>query len=151
MSQAWFPSLLVVAVALGLVLGLGAYTFVYAKGFSYLTDRPEACANCHVMRPRYDAWMKSSHHAVAVCNDCHTPAGLWPKYRTKMINGWHHSYAFTTGDFPDPIRIKPASRAITEQACRKCHEDMVQAMLARTGVDEATSCIRCHEGVGHME
>jgi hypothetical protein len=25
------------------------YTFVYAKGYSYLTNDPGACANCHIM------------------------------------------------------------------------------------------------------
>jgi cytochrome c nitrite reductase small subunit len=34
----------------GLFLGLGAYTFLYAKGYSYLTNNPAACANCHVMQ-----------------------------------------------------------------------------------------------------
>lgn len=37
-------------VMAGLVLGLGFYTFVYAKGYSYLSDRSEACTNCHVMQ-----------------------------------------------------------------------------------------------------
>ena len=34
----------------GVTLGLGAYTFVYARGYSYFSNDPEACANCHVMR-----------------------------------------------------------------------------------------------------
>ena len=50
---------------LGVAVGLAAYTFVYAKGYSYLTNNPAACANCHVMQAQYDAWMKSSHHSVA--------------------------------------------------------------------------------------
>ncbi len=49
------------------MIGLGTYTFLYAKGYSYLTNNPEACANCHVMHP-YEAWLKSSHHSVASCN-----------------------------------------------------------------------------------
>src|SRR5688572_30492436 len=61
------------AVAVGLALGLGAFTFVYARGASYLTNDPEACGNCHIMREHLGAWVKSSHHAVATCNDCHTP------------------------------------------------------------------------------
>src|SRR6266446_5493121 len=60
-------------IVLGLGLGIGGYTFLYAKGWSYLTNDPAACANCHVMREHYDAWIKSSHRAVATCNDCHTP------------------------------------------------------------------------------
>ncbi len=33
------------AALLGAALGLGLYTFVYAKGYSYLTNNPQACAN----------------------------------------------------------------------------------------------------------
>ncbi len=94
------------SVAIGAGAGLGAYTFIYAKGDSYLTDDPGACANCHVMQGYYDAWVKSSHHVAAVCNDCHTPPGLVGKYATKASNGFWHSFAFTTGRFPDPLRIK---------------------------------------------
>jgi cytochrome c nitrite reductase small subunit len=37
-------------MAVGVVIGLGGYTFLYARGASYLTDHPAACANCHIMR-----------------------------------------------------------------------------------------------------
>ncbi|MGH7473570.1 MAG: NapC/NirT family cytochrome c, partial [Candidatus Methylomirabilales bacterium] len=57
---------LVIGTAIGLAVGIGAYTFVYAKGASYLTNDPAACANCHIMREHYDGWSKSSHRAVAV-------------------------------------------------------------------------------------
>jgi cytochrome c nitrite reductase small subunit len=40
---------LLAAVILGVAVGLAAYTFIYAKGYSYLTNNPAACANCHVM------------------------------------------------------------------------------------------------------
>ena len=134
----------------GLAAGLGIYTFVYAKGGSYLTNDPAACANCHVMQEYYDGWLKSSHRAVAVCNDCHTPHALLPKYATKASNGYHHSFAFTSRRFPDVLRIKPHNLAITEHACRRCHADVVEAI----DTPEAThggevSCVRCHAGVGH--
>jgi cytochrome c nitrite reductase small subunit len=73
----------VLAGILGCTLGLGGYTFVYAKGFSYLTNDPEACANCHTMREQFDGGTRSSHRAAAVCNDCHTPPGAIRKYVTK--------------------------------------------------------------------
>ena len=38
---------LVVGASLGVIAGIGGYTFVYAKGASYLTNDPAACANCH--------------------------------------------------------------------------------------------------------
>lgn len=141
--------LLALAGLLGVAAGVGGYTFVYAKGGSYMTDDPRACANCHVMNEQFSGWVKSSHRAVAVCNDCHTPAGFLPKYMTKAKNGWHHSKAFTSGNFPDPIRITPGNLAITEQACRKCHQEIVSAI---EGPHVGTlSCVRCHTSVGHLE
>jgi len=136
-------------VAAGLALGFGAYTFVYAKGYSYLTNDPAACANCHVMTEYYDGWMKSSHRAVAVCNDCHTPTGVVGKYSTKASNGFWHSFAFTTGEFPDPLRIKPHNREIAEQTCQKCHLEIVQAIEGPHAVTTQLGCIRCHGAVGH--
>jgi cytochrome c nitrite reductase small subunit len=143
--------LIVLAAALGIAVGVGAYTFVYAKGASYLTNDPAACANCHIMGEHYSGWLKSSHRAVAVCNDCHTPAGFVPKYLTKASNGFWHSFAFTTGRHPDPLRITPRNRAVTEHACRKCHEEIVEAIEAHTPREsDEISCVRCHRTVGHL-
>ena len=64
---------LVLGTLWGVLLGVGIFTFGYAKGGSYLTDDPAACANCHVMQDHFDSWQKSSHKNVAVCNDCHLP------------------------------------------------------------------------------
>ncbi len=136
----------------GLTAGIGGFTFIYADGASYLGRDPAACANCHVMRPQYDGWLKSSHRAVATCNDCHTPHDPLGKYATKALNGFNHSTAFTTGRFHEPIRIHARNRAIAEAACRHCHGDIVQAMdgNGHHGGD-ALSCVRCHGSVGHSE
>ena len=165
-------------VAIGLALGLGAFTFVYARGASYLTNDPEACGNCHIMRDHLAAWFKSSHHAVATCNDCHTPHNLVGKYVTKASNGFWHSFYFTTGRFPDPLRITEGNRAVTEETCRYCHGAIVAAVdppprhatsgrqeesaghppttglaavapVPGTNADEL-SCVRCHRYVGHL-
>jgi cytochrome c nitrite reductase small subunit len=142
---------LLVAATLGTLIAVGGYTFIYAKGYSYLTNDPAACANCHVMENHYRAWVKSSHRAVAVCNDCHTPPGLIPKYTTKAINGFNHSLAFTTGRFPEPMRITPRNNRVTEKACRKCHEEIVSAIEGANPETNRLSCIRCHSTVGHLE
>ena len=139
----------VLGIAVGLAIGIGGYTFLYAKGSSYLTNDPSACANCHIMQDYYDAWIKSSHRSVAVCNDCHTPNGFVAKYATKASNGFWHSFAFTSGRFPDPLRIKPHNREITEQACRKCHSEIVDAIETPQEDSPQLSCIRCHSSVGH--
>lgn len=138
-------------VAIGLALGIGAYTFVYARGASYLTDDPAACANCHVMDEQYSGWIKSSHRSAAVCNDCHTPSGIVAKYATKASNGFWHSYAFTTGDFPDPIQIKPRNREVANDACRKCHAELTLAMEGPHGNHDRILCVSCHRSVGHLD
>jgi len=140
---------IVLGVAVGLTVGIGGYTFIYAKGYAYLSDIPSACANCHVMNEQYDGWVKSSHHAVATCNDCHTPPGLVAKYATKASHGFWHSYYFTTDTFHEPIRISPGSAEVTEAACRRCHADVIEAIDAgHPGAD--LSCVRCHQSVGHL-
>ena len=167
----------VAAGVAGVAAGLGAYTFVYAKGASYLTTDPAACANCHVMQEHFEAWERSSHRAVATCADCHMPHEFVGKYMAKASNGFWHSLAFTTGRFPDPLQIKPHNRAITENACRSCHASIVDAIDPvgsdapigiRRGVagtpasdrpqihdgavdsGDRESCIRCHTYVGHQ-
>ena len=140
----------IAAVALGAAIGLGGYTFVYAKGASYLTNDPTACANCHVMREHLEAWEKSSHRHVAVCNDCHTPHNLAGKYTVKASNGFWHSFAFTSGKFPDPLRIKPGNRGVAEDQCRRCHAPIVTAMDGVHRPDDKAACLHCHRDVGHM-
>ncbi|MGB9604144.1 MAG: NapC/NirT family cytochrome c [Verrucomicrobiia bacterium] len=94
--------------------------------------------------------MKSSHRLVATCNDCHTPSGIINKYLTKAENGFWHSYAFTTGRFDDPIKIKPRNREVVEQACRKCHSEIISAMdTGYHNKDWRVSCVKCHHDVGH--
>ena len=133
----------------GAIAGVGLFTFSYAEGTSYLTNNPEACANCHVMREYYDGWVRGGHAHVAVCNDCHTPHdNIAAKYAVKAINGFRHSYAFTTGAFEEPIRIVPFDRDITQHACLSCHGDLTYS-ISHPGSRDPTDCLTCHAGVGH--
>ncbi len=141
------------AILIGLLAGIGLFTFGYARGASYLTNDPNACANCHVMRENHESWMKSSHGKVAVCNDCHTPPGFVAKYYTKALNGFFHSLAFTTQRFPEQIQITDRNFRVTEKACLKCHEevvDQIRGARAHGGARQDISCIQCHSRVGHM-
>jgi len=157
-SRPWLLPL--TAVLIGTAIGVGAFTFVYAEGYSYLTNDPSACANCHVMEEQYASWMKSSHRSVAVCNDCHTPHDPVGKYYTKARNGFWHSFYFTTGSFPEPIRITAFSREIAESACRECHQAITGSLVHAEETPEfdeeegmtspdALACTRCHARVGH--
>jgi cytochrome c nitrite reductase small subunit len=139
----------VAAALIGVAAGVGGFTFLYARGASYLSNDPAACANCHVMRGHLDAWVKSSHHRVAVCNDCHTPQTFFAKYWVKAENGLHHSMAFTTGDYPDAIQIRDSDRAVVEKNCRRCHGDIVLEIAGPHGRGEEITCTRCHRTVGH--
>ena len=143
---------LILAVALGTVIGVSAYTFVYARGYAYMTDNADACVNCHIMQDQYNGWVKSSHRAVAVCNDCHTPPGFFSKYATKAQNGFWHSYYFTTGWYEDNIQITERGRVVAEKACRKCHAEIVDAIEGPHSAlsENQNSCLRCHRSVGHL-
>ncbi len=136
------------AATLGLALGAGAFTFSYGQGASYLTNDPAACANCHVMEEQFAGWLQSSHRTVATCNDCHAPHDLLGKYWTKATNGWAHSVAFTTGEYPEYIRIKPGNLRVTEEACRDCHETVSTAVDGVADHDPRP-CVTCHADVGH--
>src|SRR5215467_7465745 len=140
-----------IALVVGSAIGIGGYTFVYAKGASYLSNDPRSCANCHIMQDHLDGWIKSSHRSAATCNDCHTPAGLIPKYFTKADHGFFHSLAFTTGNFHEPIQMKERSRRVTEGACRRCHQDIVHDIEVVQTAGGTISCLRCHSNVGHID
>ena len=111
----------VLGVLLGTTIGVGAYTFAYAKGWSYLTDDAAACANCHIMRQEYD--------------------GFW------------HSFYFTSGVYEDNIQINPHSREIVEEACRHCHNEIVEAIEGShpAHTNQQLACLRCHISVGHLQ
>ena len=141
---------LFLASGLGMLLGLGSFTFDYGEGLSYFSTNPVACANCHVMHDQYDSWTKGGHHQAAVCVDCHLPHSFIPKYLAKAENGYWHSKGFTFMDFHDPIMIKPKNAQILQDSCIRCHGDFVHDLVAgSTTAKDAVSCVHCHRGVGH--
>jgi cytochrome c nitrite reductase small subunit len=142
--------LLALAVTFGAALGIGLFTFRYAKGFSYFKTDPAACANCHIMQSQFDGWQKSSHHAAAVCIDCHLPVAFVPKYVAKAENGWRHGKEFTLETFDEPIHLKPRSSEILQENCVRCHQSLVHD-VASGFAPQATelSCIHCHQAAGH--
>lgn len=154
-SNVWTLAPLGLSVTLGILAGLGAYTFSYAEGLSYFSTDPRACVNCHIMQPQYDAWQKASHHTSAVCVDCHLPVDFVPKYIAKAENGWRHGKLFTTGGFREPIEVQPMGRQILQDNCVRCHEDLTSEMhnhgagTASKETGNITDCVHCHVTVGH--
>lgn len=129
--------------------GIGLFTFVYAQGYAYLSNDPAICANCHIMRDQLVSWQKSSHHAHATCNDCHTPHSLFFKLWAKADNGWNHSVKFTLQNFGDPIRIRPVNARKLRANCIVCHEELVGDIRFSGMLNSEADCVRCHAGVGH--
>lgn len=132
------------SILLGILAGSGGYTAWYAEGASYVSNDPDACVNCHIMREHHDGWQKASHHAHATCNDCHVPPDFVGKWTSKARNGFVHSKGFTLQDFPEPIRIRPGNREILIDNCVRCHAEFVSAIHPDTA-----DCVRCHGSVGH--
>ncbi len=142
----------ILAVALGVLLGLGLFTFGYAEGLSYFSTDPRACTNCHIMQTQFDSWQKASHHGTATCVDCHLPHTFVAKYVAKAKNGYYHSKGFTFQDFHEPIRITKPNREILQDNCLGCHGALVHELVAgATTADDAVDCIHCHLSAGHGE
>lgn len=144
-----FTLLTLFAALIGLVIGVGSYTFIYGKGYAYLSDDPKACVNCHVMKDQFESWEKSSHKNVATCNSCHTPENFYMKYINKAENGFWHSLKFTAGNYKDPIRIRKHNFEITMNACFKCHSGLINSAMHADGISQGKTCVNCHRAVGH--
>lgn len=134
---------------IGIFIGLGLFTVNYANGTAYLSNDPQACNNCHIMREQFDAWQHSSHARIATCNDCHTPHNsIIAKWFVKGVNGLNHSVAFTLGNFDEPIHSRQFNSDIAQQNCITCHAEIVQNVLG-IHADETPRCTFCHGNVGH--
>jgi len=136
-------------VLLGVLVGVGSFTFLYGEGLSYFSTDPNACANCHIMQPQLDSWQKASHHTAAKCVDCHLPHDFVGKYIAKADNGYRHSWAFTFQDFHEPIQMTPRNARILQNNCVTCHGDFVHAVVGGTGGRDELRCVHCHSDVGH--
>jgi len=140
--------LVALALVLAIPVGIGAFTFVYAKGFSYLSTDPRACVNCHVMNPQYDGWRTSGHRHAATCVQCHLPDHGIGKWVAKADHGFRHSVAFTLQNFKEPIEITPHDREIVRVNCVRCHADFVHAALG-VAPGREIDCLHCHRRAGH--
>lgn len=148
-------AMLILIISIGLIIGHGLYTFIYAKGFSYMSNDPAACKNCHVMNQVYESWERGGHQHVATCNDCHVPHNFIEKWIFKAQNGLSHGYAFTKGNVPVSFTAVPKGKKIIQQNCISCHGEYAATSVHAKqagGSDtqnEALSCVSCHRQVGH--
>lgn len=147
---------LVVVVLSGAIVGLSLYAFYASKAYSYLSNAPETCVNCHIMAPQYATWGHSSHREVANCNDCHVPHdNVFRTYFFKAKDGMRHASMFTLRLEPQNIFIKEAGIEVVQENCIRCHNQLITdtKLLNQTETFhqkfEDRLCWDCHREVPH--
>ncbi|MDR0835397.1 MAG: cytochrome c nitrite reductase small subunit [Tannerella sp.] len=142
----------------GTFVGLGIYSIYMSRAFSYLSDKPDTCINCHIMTPYYASWAHSSHgHGVTTCNECHVPhENIVRKYGFKAMDGLYHAAVFTVNAEPLAIRARAGSSAVIMKNCIRCHTEINQEMVALGFKDwkdvekgNAKACWDCHRNIPH--
>lgn len=137
-------------------VGIFIYALYVSNAVSYLSDEPETCVNCHVMRSEYATWQHSSHREVAVCNDCHVPHNnVFNKYFFKAKDGLRHATIFTLRTEPQVIKMHAAGQEVVQKNCQRCHQTVNQevGLLNVTLEDklhgDGKLCWDCHREVPH--
>lgn len=150
----WFRFLIPSLV--GILIGLGGYIFYISKAYSYLSDDPKACVNCHIMEPEYATWMHSSHGRNTVCNDCHVPHdNVFRKYYFKANDGLRHATMFTFRLEPQVIKMHSPGQKVVQENCIRCHSTLVSEVQAgkvtaeMAHADNGRLCWDCHREVPH--
>lgn len=145
-----------VMLVVGVLCGLGLLVLRIANATSYLSDKPEACMNCHVMAPQYATWQRGSHGRVTVCNDCHVPHdNVVRKFGFKANDGLRHSFMFTFRLEPQVIHVKEAGIEVIQENCIRCHVKLVQqsSLVEITGENRMHGagklCWECHRETPH--
>lgn len=143
----------------GIICGLGAYIIYMSRAYSYLSDDPSACINCHIMTPFYQSWNHSSHAQWASCNDCHVPHdNVFSKYAFKAKDGLYHAAVFTMNAEPNVIRPREASYEVIMNNCIRCHTELNTEFVKTGMIDYADTqkgkgkaCWDCHTEVPHTK
>ncbi|MGB9663577.1 MAG: cytochrome c nitrite reductase small subunit [Ignavibacteria bacterium] len=152
------PQNWIVAVSFvgGIFIGLAFLVLYISNAPSYLSDKPEACINCHVMTPQYITWRNSSHARVATCNDCLVPQDNFVrKLYFKASDGLRHSTVFTFRMEPQVIQIKDAGKKVVQGNCIRCHQNLInQTELIKVSYTKFTHskdklCWDCHRETPH--
>jgi cytochrome c nitrite reductase small subunit len=145
-----------VIIITGIFIGISLFILYVSKAYSYLSDNPATCTNCHIMSPQYATWNHSSHREVANCNDCHVPHNnVFNKYYFKAKDGMRHATIFTLRKEPQVIFIHEEGAGVVHNNCVRCHSKLlIDPKLAVTvkGLDVHRTdrkCWECHREVPH--
>lgn len=148
-----FPAIIIS----GAFVGIFIYTFITSRAYTYLSDDPATCVNCHVMAPYYATWLHSSHGKDATCNDCHIPQdNYFNKYFVKGLNGYRHAAVFTKRTEEQAMTAIPMNSQALMNNCIRCHTQL-NSEFVETGrhtwkeMQEigGSVCWDCHRDVPH--
>jgi len=145
-----------VLVCLGIISGLLIYAFYISRAYSYISDNPKTCVNCHIMAPQYATWGHSAHREVANCNDCHVPHNnVFNKYYFKAKDGMRHATIFTLRNEPQVIFIHEAGQEVVQNNCIRCHTEKITDSKVLAFTQEYhqyrtdRKCWECHRETPH--
>lgn len=141
----------------GAFVGLFIYTFFTSRAYSYLSDNPRTCVNCHLMSPYYATWSHSSHSRNTTCVDCHVPHNnIFNKYYFKAKDGLRHSAVFTIRGEQTALQAIPASSQVIMNNCIRCHTQLNQEFVKtghmdwkETKANNGHACWDCHRETAH--
>jgi len=141
----------------GLFVGIGLYSIYASRVWTYLSDDPSACVNCHIMGPQYATWEHSSHKNITNCNECHVPHdNIFRKYYFKAKDGLNHSRLFTMRAERQVIFIGDAGKKVVKENCIRCHAPLLDQSKFITKTkgrytphNTDRECWECHKTVPH--
>ncbi|NLA24247.1 MAG: cytochrome c nitrite reductase small subunit [Bacteroidales bacterium] len=144
-----------VIIVLGCIVGAGFYTFYIAKAWTYLSESPETCVNCHIMKTEYTTWRQSSHGRNTTCNDCHVPQdNFFRGYYFKAKDGLRHATIFTARAYSQSITMLEPGRKVVFENCMRCHDNLTDRVMGGLTYKEIKQgngkvCWDCHREVPH--
>jgi len=140
-------------------VGMFAYVVKASNMFSYLSEDPKVCINCHTMNSQYATWQHSSHREKATCVDCHLPKESLPdKIFAKSRDGYNHSVAMTFRTYETSnIRASESAKKRIQANCIRCHREIVSQITFNSklyrnkagGMQVDRECWECHRDVPH--
>lgn len=143
-------------VLTAILAGLLLFLFYISRAYSYLSDDPKTCVNCHIMAPQYATWSHGSHRRITNCNDCHVPHdNFFNKYLFKAKDGMRHATIFALRREPQVIFILEAGRDVVHRNCIRCHSNLLLDPKLVSSVENQEAhatgrlCWDCHREVPH--
>ena len=147
---------LAVTVLVGIAIGLGAFTFVYARGRVVPDQRPRGVRQL----PRDDRALRRVDQEQPPRRGRlqRLPRAAQPRRQVHDEGGSTASGTRSTsppGATPTRCASPRATSEVTEHACRYCHQDVTDGHRSRRAGRSTTTtttrllCTRCHDDVGH--